>query len=86
MRRAACLHLRGLAPEQIQWCSLHISTSPCCRDITLGGDPSMEQPILWEIEGADLLQVGYAGLLTFQASLVLQPISHMCWVPARQLS
>eukprot|EP00891_Asterochloris_glomerata_P004682 jgi/Astpho2/4682/fgenesh1_pg.00067_%23_174_t len=49
------------------------------RDITLGGDPSMEQPILWEIEGADLLQVGYAGLLTFQASLVLQPISHMCW-------
>ena len=49
-------------------CFPHVSTSPGCRQITLSGDPSLEQPILWEIEDTDLLQVGYAGTLTFEVS------------------
>ena len=44
----------------------HISALPGCREVTLAGDPSVEQPTLWEIEDSDLLQVGYAGTLTFE--------------------
>ena len=67
-------------------CLPHISAPPGCREITLGGDPSVEQPILWEIEDSDLLQVGYAGTLTFEVSPVLPPVSHFGWVPAHQPS
>ena len=47
-------------------CFPPVSTSPGCRAITLSSDPSVGQPILWEIEDEDLLQVGYAGTLTFE--------------------